>query len=57
MTLLVTAVDIRELRSREFHNLISSWMIARQDISIVYRRIIEAGDEVLDLIGSELDSR
>ena len=56
MTLLVTAVDIRELRSREFHNLISSWRIARQDISIVYRRIIEAGDEVLDLIGSELDS-
>ncbi|MDH3379256.1 MAG: hypothetical protein OEQ39_20210 [Gammaproteobacteria bacterium] len=50
-------VDMQVLRSREFHNLVSSWMVARQDITIDYRRIIAAGDEVLDLIGLELDSQ
>lgn len=50
-------VDIQRLRSREFHNLVSTWMVARQDIVIVYRRVIRAGDEILEVIASELADR
>lgn len=47
-------VDTQALRSREFHNLVSSWMVARYDITLDYRRVITAGDGVLELIDSEL---
>ena len=48
-------VDVQDLRTLEFHNLVSSWMVARYDISINYRRVIAAGEEALELIDLELD--
>ena len=50
-------VDMQELRSREFHNLVSSWMVARHDITNDYRRVIAAGEDVLELIQTELRSQ
>jgi len=48
------STDIQALRSSEFHNLISSYMVARSDVVAVYRFAIGQGDEILVLIQSEL---
>jgi len=48
------SIDIQELRSPEFHNLVTSYMSARSDILFSYQVTIEQGDEILMLIQSDL---
>jgi hypothetical protein len=48
--------DFRALQSREFHNLVSSWMVSHDDVIKNYRRAIDDGDEILQIIESELRS-
>lgn len=48
--------DIAALRSMEFHNLVSSWMVAHNDVANNYRKAIRDGDEILNLIAGELSS-
>ena len=50
-------VDIQQFRSRKFHNLVASWMLARSDVIGRYRMVIAAGDKVLGLVDLELDNQ
>ena len=48
--------DIQALQSREFHNLVTAWMVAHGDAVNLYREAVNAGDEILELIASELST-
>lgn len=50
-------MNLEALQSREFHNLVSSFMGARSDVVLNYQEAIVAGDEILALIEAELTAK
>ncbi len=46
--------DFQALKTREFWNLVSSWMIGLHDVILNYEGAISDGNDILDLIDVEL---
>jgi len=48
--------DLQALQSREFHNLVTTWIVSHGDVVNDYKRAVIAGDEILGIINSELNT-
>lgn len=49
--------NFEALESREFHNLVTAWMVAHGDAVNLYREAVLAGDEILEIFTSELSTQ